>query len=85
MSDLPYYREVVRNEEVGQAAVALEVGEKVEHLRLYRNIEGRDWLIADDERWLDRQRSRNSDALPLASGELVRVAAGIVWIQSNLL
>ena len=47
--DLPDHREVVRDEEVGEPAIALQVGEQVEHLRLDRHVERRDRLVADDE------------------------------------
>ena len=75
LGDLPHDGEVVGDEEVGQPAVALQVGQQVEHLRLHRDVERRDRLVADDEARLDRERPRDPDALALATGELVRDSA----------
>ena len=85
LRDLPNHGEVVRDEEVGEPPIALQVGQQVEHLGLHRDVERRDRLVADDEAGLDRQRPRDPDALPLAAGELVRVAARVAGIEADLL
>ena len=77
MRDLAHHGEVVRDEEIGETPLALQVGEQVEHLRLYRHVQRRHRLVADDERRLDRERARDPDPLPLAAGELVRIAPGV--------
>ena len=41
--------EIVRDEQQRQAEAALQVGEQVEDLRLHRDVERRDRLVADDE------------------------------------
>ena len=64
--------EIVRDEEVGQAELALQVAEQVEDLRLHRDVERRDRLVADDDLGLERERAGDADALALAAGELVR-------------
>ena len=43
----------------------LEIQEQVEHLGLDRHIQGRDWLVTDQERGLDRQGPRDPDSLAL--------------------
>ena len=48
--------------------------QKVDDLRLDRNIERRNRLVANDELGLRGERAGDADALPLAAGELVRVA-----------
>ena len=45
----------------------LELLEKVDDLRLDRDVQCGDRLIANDERGLDSKRPGNADALPLAS------------------
>src|SRR5581483_9972677 len=71
---VPYYTHVVRDEYVGQAVRALQRPQEVENLRLDRHVEARGRLVGDDELRSRRQRARDGDALPLPSGELVRVA-----------
>ena len=69
---------VVGDEQVGQAELALERLQLVEHLGLDRDVEGRDRLVADDQVGLEDQRPGDPDPLPLAARELVRVAPGVV-------
>ena len=54
----------------------LQLLEQVHDLRLDRDVERRDGLVADDEVRVERERPREPDALPLAARELVRVARG---------
>ena len=68
---------VVGDEEVRQAELALELAQQVQHLRLDGHVQRRDGLVADDELGPQRQRAGDADALPLAAGELVRVAPGV--------
>ena len=39
LRDLPNYGEIMRDEEVGEPSIALQVGEQIEHLRLHRHVE----------------------------------------------
>ena len=48
--------------------------QQVQDLRLDRDVERRDRLVADDQARLDGERARDADALALPAGELVRVA-----------
>src|SRR3569623_1161193 len=70
VADVTDDREVVRDEEIGQAELALQRAHEVEDLRLDRHIEGRDGLVADDQRWTEGQSAGDADALALAAGEL---------------
>ena len=72
VADVLHDREVVGDEEVGQAELALEVLEQVDDLRLDGDVERGDRLVADDELRVQRQGSGDADALALAAGELVR-------------
>ena len=77
--------EVVRDEEIGDAELLLQLLQQVEDLRLHRDVERRGRLVADDQPRLDRQRARDGDALALAAGELVRIARQRVAPQADLL
>ena len=83
--DVPHHGEVVRDEEIGQAALALQCFQQIDDLPLDRHVERRHRLVADDELRLDRERARDADALALAAGELVRIAVGNFRTQSDLI
>ena len=78
-------REIVRDEQVGEPAVALQILQQVDHLRLHRDVERRHRLVADDEARLDGERARDADALALAAGELVRIARRVLGAQADFL
>ncbi len=75
--------EVVRDEEVRQAQPLAQVDEQVQDLRAHRHVERRDGLVGDDEPRPDGQRAGDADALPLAAGQLVRVALGVLGLQPD--
>ena len=64
--------EVVRDEDVREVELVLQVVEQVDHLRLDRDVERRDRLVGDDQLRVQRERARDADALSLAARELVR-------------
>ena len=76
-------REIVRDEEVGELELLLELFEQVDHLRLDRDVEGGDGLVGDDEVRVGRESAREADPLALAARELVRVAGGRVGGQAD--
>ena len=76
-------REVVGDEQVGEAELLLEVVEEVEDLALDRDVEGGDGLVADDELGVEGERPGDADALPLAAGELVRVAMDVALVEAD--
>ena len=61
----------------------LQVLEQVEDLRLHRDVERRDRLVADDQLRVDRERARDADALALAAGELVREAVVVLGVEAD--
>ncbi len=69
LAEVPHDGEVVGDEEVAQAALGLQAHQQVEDLALYRHVQGRDRLIADDERRLEREGAGDADTLQLATGE----------------
>ena len=66
--------QVVRDEQVGQLQLLLQIHQQVDDLRLHRHVERRHRLVGDDQRRVQRERARQADALPLAAAELVRIA-----------
>ncbi len=70
--------QVVRDEDVGQSERSLQVLEQVDDLRLHGDVERRDRLIAHDQLRIDRECTRDPDALALAAGELVREAVVVL-------
>jgi len=69
VADVAYHAEIVADEEVADAELALQVHEQVEDLALDGDVERRDGLVADDEVGLERERTGDSDALLLATRE----------------
>src|SRR5262245_63148047 len=84
IGDVLHHREVVRDEEVRETALALEILEQIDHLRLYGPVERRNGLVAHDEAWLHGQRARDAHALALASRELVRIPVRVLRPQAHL-
>jgi hypothetical protein len=64
----------VRDEQVGEAERVAQISQKIDDGRLYRHIERRHRLVADDEARPCRKRAGNRDALALATAELERIA-----------
>src|SRR5712671_1158308 len=81
LAQMPYDREVVGDEQVGQAEPFAQILEQVDDLGLNRHVERRHGLIADDELRLHRERPRDPDALALAARHLVGVAVGEFRIE----
>ena len=78
-------RQVVGDEQVRQVEPLAQVEQQVEDLRLDRDVEGGHRLVGEDELGVEGERPRDPDPLALAAGELVRVAAGVLAPQADLL
>ena len=77
------HREIVADQEIGDAGVALQVAHQVEHLRLDRDVERRDRLVRDDQLGARDQRPRDGDALALAAGEFVRIFSRRARVEAD--
>ena len=66
--------QIVRDEEIREMPLALQLLQEIENLRLNRHVERRDRLVGDDEIRVCGERARDADALLLPAGELVRIA-----------
>src|SRR5581483_1991656 len=81
--DVPHDVQVVGDEDVGEAELALQVLQQVEDLRLHGDVERGHRLVADDQLRVDRERARDADALALAAGELVREPVEVLGVQAD--
>ena len=77
------HRQIVRDEQISQPHLALQVHHQIEHLRLDRDVERRHRLVADDQLRLQRQRARDADALALAAGKLMRIVVHLRLAQAD--
>ena len=68
-------REVVADQDDGEAQLAIEIAQQVDDLTLQRHVERRYGLVGDQHFRFHRQRPRDADTLALASGQLVREAS----------
>ena len=75
--------QVMRDEQVGQAELLLEVLEEVDDLPPDRHVKGGDRLVADDELGVQVEGAGNTDPLALAAGELVRVASHVLPLEAH--
>ncbi len=83
VADVLHHGEIVRDEQIGQPEALLQVLQEVDDLRLDRDIERRDRLVAHDQVGIGSERPRNADALALAAGKLVRIARGVLGLQAD--
>ena len=74
MTERAHDLQIVGNEEIAQAALVLQFAQEVDDLGLNGQIERRGRLVEQDEFRFERDCPRNSDALALAAGKLVREA-----------
>src|SRR5262249_27676506 len=67
VAEMPHHRQVVGNEQVGEAETHAQVLEQIHDLRLDRDIESGYRLVTDDEFGFERESAGDSDPLALAT------------------
>src|SRR5438132_587464 len=77
--------QVVGDKKIREVHLLLEFLQEIDDLRLDGNIERRNRLIRNDEFGVHRQGAGDADALALAPAELVRIAAVVVFSQTDLM
>src|SRR5699024_5245938 len=70
IGDLAYHRKIVRDEDIGQAQILLQLIQQADDLGLHRDIQSGDSLIQNHEFRFDDKRPGNRNALALASRKL---------------
>src|SRR5260370_24241432 len=75
--------QIMTDEDEREVEFSLQIPEKIEHLRLNGNVKGGDRLVGNDEVWFERDRARDSNSLPLATGQLMREMASEAAAESN--
>src|SRR5487761_463492 len=83
IADMLDHRQVVGDEDVGEAELRLEVLEEVDDLGLHGDVEGRDRLVADHQAGAQGERTGDADPLTLASRELRRKAVVVLGIEAH--
>jgi len=84
LAEMFHYGEIVRNEQVRQPPLLLQVMQQVDHLRLHGDIQSTDRFIADDEPRLDREGPGDADPLALAPAEFMGKSAALTRIESHV-
>ncbi len=82
--NMAHHRQIVGDKQIGQPQLLLQILKDVHHLRLHRNIQRRQRLIAQDKLRAHRQRPGNADPLALAAAELVREALKMFLLEPHL-
>lgn len=85
MADMLDHGEIVRDEEVSEAAFALDVLQEVDDLGLHGDIESADGFVADEKAGFDGEGARDADALTLAAAEFVGIAEGVLGLEADRL
>src|SRR5207237_9477118 len=83
VADVRHDGQVVRDEQVREAKLRLQVAQQIEDLRLDGYVECRHGLIADHQLRLEGKRARNTNALTLTTGELMWNAIDHVGDQTE--
>jgi hypothetical protein len=67
---------VVGDENAGDVHLVVQAAQPPAQFLADPRVEGAEGLVEEQHFGLDRERARQGDALPLAAGELMRIAAG---------
>src|SRR5215217_325900 len=73
----------MRDDQVTERKVLLKLQEKLQDLRLYRDVKCRDGLVAQQQTRLQHECSRNRDPLSLPTAEIVRVTAEVSPVKAD--
>lgn len=73
VGEVPDHTEVVSDKQKSNAKLTLEVGQEVDDLGLHRDVQRRDWLVAHHEARFKGYGTSDTDALALASRELMGI------------
>ena len=83
VGDVLHHREVVRDEQIREVELPLQVVQEVQDLCLDRDVERRHGFVAHDQLRTQRERSGDADPLPLTTRELVRVPVVVLGVEAH--
>ena len=83
IGDVANHGKVVRNKEVGDLELHLQVLEQVDDARLDRHVKRRDGLVEEKQLGACGQGTGDGNALTLATGELRREAVHVVRVDAH--
>ncbi|MNI50408.1 hypothetical protein D3C73_1050680 [compost metagenome] len=83
VGQLPHDRQVVGDEQHGDAVLLLERQQQFDDSGLHRYIQRRKNFIADQQLWIDQQRPCNRHPLPFAAGQLFGKPTEVPRMQSD--
>ncbi len=81
--EIAHHRHGMRDKEIRQAKLALQVRQQIDNLRAHADVERRNRFIGHDEFRTQCQRPRDPDALPLPAAEFMREARQDRRIESD--
>jgi hypothetical protein len=81
--DVSNDREIVRNEQIRQAELTLQVLQQVDDAGLNADVEGRYGFVEHQQLGFDSERSRDTDPLTLATRELVRITVSVFGVEPD--
>ena len=84
-ADVFDHGKVVADEQISKPARGLQVLQQVDDLRLYRNVQRADRLIADHQPRLHCQCPRDANPLPLTAAEFVGIPLRVRRVQTHRL
>ena len=80
-----HHGQIVRDEQIAEMKLPLQIQQQVEHLALNRNIERRNGFVGDNEIRIDCECACDADALSLTTRKLVRVSFDETLAESDSL
>ena len=83
VADVLHHRQVMGDEQHGQAVATLHVLQQVQDLGLDGHVERRHRLVADQHLGIERQGPGDADALALAAGELMRTPGSVPRLHAD--
>ncbi len=84
VGDVVHHAQIVRDEEVGELELDLQLAQQVQDLRLDRDVERRDRLVRHHQLRPQHQGAGDGDALALAAREHVGIAVVMLRPQADL-
>ena len=73
----------MRNKQIGQAQLCLQLLQQIDDLRLNRDVQCSNGLIQHNELRVDGQRSGNPHPLTLSTGKLMGIAVNTICAQAD--